>query len=62
MKLILQIAAGIILAVLLIVGVIAVGHVKYEQKEEERQDTEFCKKAKDQGMTAADLKRMGCQQ
>jgi hypothetical protein len=62
MKLVLQIAAGVILAVVIIVGVLVAGRVSHQQEDMDQQQAEFCKKVKAQGMSADDLAKMGCKQ
>ena len=62
MKLVLQIAAGIIIAVVVVVTIVAMGHVSQQEKDAEQQQAEFCKKLKAQGVGADDLTKAGCKQ
>lgn len=60
MKLVVKIAAGVLLAVVLIVVVLAVGRASHQEDDFNQQQAEFCKKAVNQGMSDAELKKVGC--
>ncbi len=60
MKLIIKIALGIILAVVLLFVVGSTIRTTSMQSDDDKQQAEFCKKMRAQGMSTEDLTRAGC--